>query len=148
MPQSMELDMRQVVPVKELSKIMSYTIRQYKCSDCVHANKVLVSVSLSYHNLLLRFQRFEVIIESIVHCEAANAAVCLEHSLQYYLTFASASDFSDNLVCSLGEYTGITGNYALPDMYKPVLKINVSVFRSRKGSYGHILLLRTTMRTE
>ena len=81
-PEFVELDMRKIVLVKQLSKIMRYAVRCYKHSDSVHANKVLVSVSLPYHNLLLRFQSFEVIIEGVVHSEAADAAVSLEHSLK------------------------------------------------------------------
>ena len=71
-PESVELDVRKMVLIKQLSKIMRYTIWCYKCSDSVHANKILVGVSLPYHNLLLRFQSLKVAIKSIVHREAAD----------------------------------------------------------------------------
>ena len=52
----MELDMWKIVLVKQLSKIMRYAVRSYKRSDSIYANKVLVSVSLPYHILLLCFK--------------------------------------------------------------------------------------------
>lgn len=104
MPECVEFDMRQFVPVKELPELRCYRIRGYKRTYGVDTNKVRIRLCFTRHNVLTSLQLLQVVAQRIVHCEAADAAVCFEHSLQYYLALTSTAYLTDNLVGAQRQY--------------------------------------------
>lgn len=87
-----------------------------------------------------------ITVRSIICSEQSSAAGTIIGNLPRSIPHTdetrvqAAPDLSNNPVCTIGEYTGIAGNDALSDMYKPVLEIYVipgdtDYFRPSEAEY-------------
>ena len=99
-PESVELDVRKPFCIEQLVEVRCYAVRSNESAYRIYTDKVHVRFSFPRHGIMSSFKSFQVVIQVIVHGEAALTAVCLEEKLQYDIPRFLAACTSNDFICA------------------------------------------------